>query len=44
MDPPTLTPNSFLNLFMDSQGHASSSIPINIVLGHLGLQENENRL
>jgi hypothetical protein len=29
---------------MDNQGGASSSIPINIVPRHLGLQENGSRL
>jgi len=44
MDSPTFTPNSFLNLFMDSQGGASSSIPISIVPRHPGLQENVSNL
>jgi hypothetical protein len=39
MDSPTFSPNSFLNLLMDSQGGASSSLPISLVLEHLGLQQ-----
>jgi hypothetical protein len=44
MDSLTPSPNSLLNLLMDSQGGASSSIPVNIVLGHLGFQKNASRL
>jgi hypothetical protein len=44
MDSPTFSPNSLLNLLMDSQGGASSSLPISLILEHQGLQKNVNKL
>jgi hypothetical protein len=44
MNSPTFSPNLFLNLLMDNQGGASSSLLASIVPKHLGHQENANRL
>jgi hypothetical protein len=44
MNSPTSSPNSSLNLLMDNQGCASSSLIVSIVPKYPGRQENAGRL